>query len=67
LPVFRHPQSSIFKGDDLMTSKKLLIYGATLMVLGATAALPAQMILIDDFNDGNDDGWTHIDTTIGQK
>lgn len=33
-------------------------------VLAFAAAAPAQ-VLIDDFNDGNDDGWMHLDGTLG--
>ena len=27
----------------------------------------AQFTLIDDFNDGNDEGWTHLDPTVGES
>ena len=39
-----------------------LLFGAVL----ATSA-SADSILIDDFNDGNDDGWMHIDSTVGRS
>ena len=33
--------------------------GAVTLMLFPLGNVPAQTILIDDFNDGNDDGWTH--------
>lgn len=39
--------------------------GGLILTLVVTVSLPGQ-ILIDDFNDGNDKGWTHVDTTVGQ-
>ena len=38
----------------------------TLCVVAAVSlAAPAQADLIDDFNDGNDDGWSHFDGLQG--
>jgi len=31
----------------------------------ATTHASAKLILVDDFNDGNDDGWTHMDSNVG--
>ena len=36
------------------------------ILLGLTTTAYGQVIPIDDFDDGNDDGWSHVDTTIGQ-
>ena len=48
-------------------------YFCTTMVLAGIALLlvpagvaSAQWTLIDDFNDGNDDGWTRIDLSVGK-
>ena len=38
-----------------------------LLVTALAAQASAQTILIDDFNDGNDDGWSHIDSTGGRS
>ncbi len=32
-----------------------------LLVAALTTQAPAETVLIDDFNDGNDDGWSHLD------
>ena len=38
------------------------------ILVAAALAMPAsaESILIDDFNDGNDDGWDHLDFIAGQ-
>lgn len=41
----------------------LIFVSISTMMLGSLAK--AGTILIDDFNDGNDDGWTHMDSNIG--
>jgi PEP-CTERM motif-containing protein len=39
---------------------------AVTLAMGVAACAHAQLIPIDDFDDGNDDGWTHYDFTAGQ-
>ena len=40
--------------------------GAGVIVCLMAIIAQGQVIPIDDFNDGNDDGWTRIDTTMGE-
>jgi hypothetical protein len=40
---------------------------SVLLVAALATHAAAQPILIDDFNDGNDDGWTHIDSNDGES
>jgi hypothetical protein len=42
-------------------SKTLLFVVAAGACLSAASAVRAQLIFSDNFNDGNDDGWSHID------
>lgn len=49
-----------------MIRKTGIRLSATLLVLVATSTLQGQKILIDDFEDGNLDGWTTIDFSAGQ-
>ncbi len=46
--------------------KSLRQVTALVLMLGLTSLAHGQVIPIDDFNDGNADGWTPIDTTIGE-
>ncbi len=48
-----------------LSSLCLCLLTLSALVLPATGAR-AQTFLVDDFNDGNDVGWTREDTTIGQ-
>ena len=59
--------------NDNLTSKNIvkvkLFSSVTLSLLLAVAMVtqaPAQTILIDDFNDGDADGWTTFDWTVEQ-
>ena len=36
------------------------------LVFAMSSPTSAYTVLIDDFNDGNDDGWTHVDSNAGQ-
>ena len=36
-----------------------VVLGAVFWILASLGTAGAETILIDDFNDGNDDGWTH--------
>ena len=50
------------KTEGLVMSRYLFVavaLGAVTLMLFPLGNVPAQTILIDDFNDGNDDGWTH--------
>jgi hypothetical protein len=40
--------------------------GCVVLMLAPAGTTRATTILIDDFNDGNDDGWTRIDDSIGE-
>ena len=43
-----------------------LISTLGLIAMGLTPVASAQMILIDDFDDRNDDGWTRVDPFPGE-
>lgn len=56
-----------------MTISTLLRFRGTWIAITLAAVctatprlVQAEMILIDDFNDGNDDGWTHMDSNEGK-
>ena len=50
-------------GPHVTTSFRLCF----LLVTALATQAPAQTILIDDFNDGNVDGWTTFDSTVGRR
>ena len=37
-----------------------------LLVAALATQASSQTVLVDDFNDGNADGWTTFDSTVGQ-
>lgn len=55
------------KAAALIPLRSVWTVTCTIAVLaGSIHITKAQMMLIDDFNDGNDEGWTHIDSNDGQ-
>ncbi|MCO6046645.1 PEP-CTERM sorting domain-containing protein [Aeoliella sp. ICT_H6.2] len=44
-----------------------ILLAVTLVATAWTTARAGTMMLIDDFNDGNDDGWTTVDTNEGES
>lgn len=63
-----HPTSCVVKNvfAYMFCRRRIRIAGlrcclALVVVLPTLIAANAQAILIDDFNDGNDEGWTHLD------
>src|SRR5262249_36264177 len=45
-------------GRSPMFRNRIVVFACTLALTGLTATARADVILFDDFNDGNDDGWT---------
>jgi hypothetical protein len=45
--------------------RKLCTLGLALMAVTVATAVATNTVLIDDFSDGDDTGWSHLDTTDG--